>query len=70
MIQAVFVKALLAVLSRVLLASCGEQVIEWFLFKFCELLVQSTKTPCDDEFYAMVKTAYNDSKGRNNEGNN
>lgn len=62
--QAVLLKSLLAVLTRIVMSMCGEAIIEWFILKACEFAVKSTKTPCDDEFYDMVKKAYMDSKER------
>ena len=66
MIPAALLKATLAVLTRLVMSLCGEKIIEWFIFKVCEFAVKSTKTPCDDEFYLMVKDAYEKSKERDN----
>ncbi len=61
---AILLKSLLSVLTRIVMSMCGEAIIEWFIFKTCEFAVKSTKTPCDDEFYDMVKKAYMDSRER------
>ncbi|MGB7996575.1 hypothetical protein [Photobacterium halotolerans] len=54
----IILKSLLAVLTKMLVATASKDVIEWMLFHVIELIVKSTKTPHDDAFYAKVKEAY------------
>ena len=44
----------------------GEKVVVWLVFKAAEELAQSTKSDVDDEFVAMVKQSFEDSKQRAN----
>lgn len=60
----VILKTLLTVLTKIAMAACGEKVMAWLLFKVAEEMAENTKTTGDDEFVAMVKKAYEDSKER------
>lgn len=65
-IMQVFIKILLSVLTKIAMAACGEKVVVWLVFKAAEELAQSTKSDVDDEFVAMVKQSFEDSKQRAN----
>lgn len=63
----ILLKTLLTVLTKIAMAACGEKIMAWLLFKVAEEMASSTKTKADDEFVAMVKSGYEDSKERNKE---
>ena len=52
------VKGLIAVGTKLLIASCSEKVIEWGFFYIAEAIAKSTKTPHDDAFLLQIKDAY------------
>lgn len=64
---AILLQTLLSVLTKIVMAACGEKIIAWFIFTVCEYAVKSTKTPCDDEFYRLVREAYAGSVDRQKE---
>ena len=61
MIQ-VFIKAILAFGTRLLMTFASEKVIEWAFFYLAGEIVKTTKTPHDDKFYAEIKKAYEGDK--------
>jgi hypothetical protein len=61
----VLLKALLAVVTKIIMVVCGEEVIAWLLFKLADEMAASTKTHADDDFVAMIKAGYDESKLRN-----
>jgi hypothetical protein len=61
MIQ-VFIKAMLAFGTKLLMSFASEKVIEWAFFYLAGEIVKSTKTKHDDKFYAEIKRAYEGDK--------
>lgn len=61
MIQ-VFIKAILAFGTKLLMSFASEKVIEWSFFYLAGEIVKSTKTKHDDKFYAEIKRAYEGDK--------
>lgn len=61
MIQ-VFIKAILAFGTKLLMSFASEKVIEWAFFYLAGEIVKSTKTKHDDKFYAEIKRAYEGDK--------
>jgi hypothetical protein len=60
----ILIKTLLAVITKIVMAACGEAVITWLFFKLAEEMAKSTKTAADDEFVEKVKASYEQSKER------
>jgi len=54
----VLLKALGTILTRLFATMATEVMLEWLLFKTAEAFVQSTKTPCDDEWLRKFKESY------------
>lgn len=54
----ILLKSLVAVLTKIVMATASKSVIEWFLFYVASAIVTSTKTPHDDIFYKKIKEAY------------
>jgi len=52
----------MALLTKLLMATCSEKVIEWAFFYVAQAIVKTTKTNHDDEFYNQVKAAYEQGK--------
>lgn len=61
MIQ-VFIKAILAFGTKLLMSFASEKLIEWAFFYLAGEIVKSTKTKHDDKFYAEIKKAYEGDK--------
>lgn len=61
MIQ-VFIKAILAFSTKLLMSFASEKLIEWAFFYLAGEIVKSTKTKHDDKFYAEIKRAYEGDK--------
>lgn len=47
-----------ALLTKILLTALSEKALEWVLFWIVGLIVQSTKTDKDNEFYEKFKELY------------
>lgn len=60
----IFVTALKAILTKLVLSMASEKVLEWLLFWVVGLLVKSTKTTKDDEFAEKIKAVYYGEDGR------
>jgi hypothetical protein len=52
----------LNVLKNILLKMASEVFFEWLFFWAARMLVESTKTTKDDEFFAKVKEIYEQSE--------
>jgi hypothetical protein len=52
----------LNVLKNILLRMASEAFFEWLFFWAAKMLVESTKTTKDDEFFKQVKKAYEQGK--------
>jgi len=63
---AVILKGLMSVLTRLFMSMASEKVIEWLLFYLAEKIVESTKTPHDNEFLGEIKKAYKFGKKKDN----
>jgi|GEM_PF-1987396 len=63
---AVILKGLMSVLTRLFMSMASEKVIEWMLFYLAEKIVESTKTPHDNEFLDEIKKAYKLGKKKDN----
>lgn len=50
--------ALRKVLSKLLMALVGQEMLEWALFKIAEQIVRSTETKHDDEWFDRIKAEY------------
>lgn len=44
--------------TRVILSLLSEKMLEWCFWKVAKLVVQSTKTPHDDEFLEKLEEVY------------
>lgn len=47
--------ALISAFKNILLKVVSEKFFTWAIFKLADLLVESTKTPHDDEWLAKIK---------------
>lgn len=54
----IFIKPLMAVLTKVLMATASGPLIEWAFFYLAKAIVKSTKTPHDDEFLKLLRENY------------
>ena len=54
--------ALVSVIKNLFLKLASEKFFEWLLFWAARMLVESTKTTKDDEFYHEVKRLYEQGK--------
>lgn len=52
--------ALASIAKKLLLTVTTETFLKWGFFFFGEMLVKSTKTTKDDEFFNKLKEAYNE----------
>ena len=59
---AILLKALLATATKIFMSFATQEMMEWLLFYIADKLVKSTKTTVDDEFYAKLKSIYDESK--------
>ena len=50
--------AAMTIIKKLFLAVASRAVLEWLLFRVAESIVESTKTPNDDDFLIKVKSAY------------
>jgi hypothetical protein len=57
MIQ-ILLKALGAILVKLFAAAASEAMLEWLLFKVAKVIVDSTKTPHDNEWFTKFKEEY------------
>jgi|TARA_Y100000310_G_C20696871_1_gene826335 hypothetical protein len=56
--QAILLKALTAVLTKLLASFATEALLEWVLFKIAHVIVEHTDTPHDDEFLVQLESIY------------
>lgn len=57
-IAQIFLKALMAILTKFLLSLASEQMLEWAFFKIAGTVVESTSTTKDNEWYEKIKEVY------------
>ena len=57
-IAQIFLKALMAILTKILLSLASEQLLEWAFFKIAGTIVESTSTTKDNEWYDKIKEVY------------
>ena len=54
----ILLSALKAILTKLIVATASEKVLEWLLFWVVDMTVKSTTTPKDDEFAQKIKAVY------------
>lgn len=54
---------IISVIKNILLKVLSAKFFEWLFFWAAGMLVHSTKTPLDDQFYEQVKKIYFDEQG-------
>lgn len=54
----ILLKALSAIVLKVIATLGSQQMLEWLLFKTAKMITDSTKTTVDDEFYVKFKKDY------------
>ena len=62
MIISTLLKALGAILLKLLAVVAAQDVLEWMLFRLAKVITESTKTPHDDAFVEKIKEVYEDGK--------
>ena len=58
MIVQTLLKALGAILVKLFAVAASKVMLEWLLFKLGKVIVDSTKTPVDNEWYDKMKELY------------
>ncbi len=58
----ILLQALIASATKLFMSFATQEMMEWLLFYIADKLVKSTKTTVDDEFYAKLKSIYDESK--------
>lgn len=53
-----FVKGLMAFGTTLLTRLCSKAMIEWAFFKIAQSVVETTKTPHDDEWLEKIREVY------------
>ena len=54
----IILTALKSILTKLILATASEKVLEWLLFWVVDMIVKSTETTKDDEFAQKIKQVY------------
>ncbi len=54
----IILAALKSILTKLILATASEKVLEWLLFWVVDMIVKSTETTKDDEFAQKIKSVY------------
>lgn len=54
----ILLKALGAILVKIFAAAASEEMLEWLLIKVGKVIVDSTKTPHDNEWFEKFVTEY------------